>query len=123
MELEEERLRLYRTIPSEDKDKINEIYKRYRTALPARMDVLRLVQPMLSDVEYRLKQVELYVKNDKKSELFQLPVRERAEYLEQAELLLNDIEAKHSDAVDSGQLRLELTSLRNAFEVCIESWC
>ena len=103
---------------SEDKDKINEVYKKYRAALPARMDALRSVQPMLSDIEHRLKEVNLYVRSDRKSELFRLPVRERAEYLEQAELLLNAIEEKHSDVVNSGQLRLELANLRSAFEVC-----
>uniref|UniRef100_A0A7E5A0I7 Calponin-homology (CH) domain-containing protein n=1 Tax=Panagrellus redivivus TaxID=6233 RepID=A0A7E5A0I7_PANRE len=114
--LEEERLRLYRQLQPSEKDLINSHYKRLRSLLPARIDTLRTVQPLLSDVERRLREIELFINNGEGSELRNLHGRERAEYLEQASLLLDTVEGQHSDVVNSGPLRLSLTSLRSAYE-------
>lgn len=119
VEIEEERTRLFRQLNSDDKDKINGIYKKFRSSMPTRIDNLRLVQPMISNIEQKLKQIEFYIQNDEKSELFKMRIRERSEYFQQAELLLDAIEEKHFDVVNTGPLRLSLTSLRSGFEVSV----
>uniref|UniRef100_A0AC34RQB5 Uncharacterized protein n=1 Tax=Panagrolaimus sp. JU765 TaxID=591449 RepID=A0AC34RQB5_9BILA len=117
VEVEEERNRLFKQLNFDDKDRINGVYKKFRSSMPTRIDDLRLVQPMLSNIEHRLKQIELYIQNDEKSELHRMPIRERSEYFQQAELLLDSIEDKHFDVVNTGPLRLSLTSLRSGFEL------
>ena len=121
--MEEERLRLNRKLSSGEKDRLNEYYKRMRIELPKRLDALRGVQPMLADIEKRLREVELYIQQGDATQLGRLPLRERAEYLEQAGYLIDSIEEQHADVVSPGQLRLSFTSLRSGFTVSLEDFC
>uniref|UniRef100_A0A914XXG6 Uncharacterized protein n=1 Tax=Panagrolaimus superbus TaxID=310955 RepID=A0A914XXG6_9BILA len=113
--MEDERLRLNKKMSVEEKDRLNEYYKRIRIALPARLDSFRGVQPMLSDIEKRLREVETYIQQGDSTYLGRLQIRERAEYLEQAGYLIDTLEEKHSDIISPGQLRLSFTSLRSGF--------
>jgi len=109
-------------LKDEEKEKINKRYRAVRAEIPIRIDLLKMVHPMLSSVEKYLTEIEAWIiHRDPFSEMGKKTIRERAEIVDQVGFMLDALEKpEFLKIMDCAPLRKSYANVKHSF-VLIET--
>uniref|UniRef100_A0A914C322 KASH domain-containing protein n=1 Tax=Acrobeloides nanus TaxID=290746 RepID=A0A914C322_9BILA len=104
-------------LKDEEKEKINKRYRALRAEIPTRIDLLKMVHPMLSSAEKYLTEIEAWIVNrDPFSEMGKKSIRERAEIVDQVGFMLDALEKpEFTKILDCAPLRKSYANVKHSF--------